>query len=312
MQRELHEFTQYITPDGQVYQFDSHDKFLISETGWGMPPIKYITQKSPVQHGETAIDYRLNPRVIQLVHRRNACSRDEYWENRSTLLNMIRPNRQGYYGRLLPPMLQPGKLRKILPDGSKRDVDVVIEQGPEFAARDPSRWDEWAFTETLRFIAHDPILYDPDVKSNTFTLASYNKLTFPFSFPFLFDLPNLLAIENLTNAGSWISYPTIAVTGPASGFTIDNLTTQKWITFNTVVSPGETITIDLRFGYKTVTNQSGINKINEVSAESDLATFGLVAEPESPSGANSIRIYAPGGDANTAVTISWYDRYIGI
>lgn len=149
------EFTEYISPDSQTYAFEGGTKFLMSESGLGMPPIKYISQRGPYQHGETIYDYRLDPREIQIVHRSNSCSRIDYWNLRCALINYLRPNRQTLGNFTL------GALRKTLEDGSQRQIDVFIQEGPVFEARDLSKWDEWSFTETLRFIAPDPTFYDP-------------------------------------------------------------------------------------------------------------------------------------------------------
>jgi len=309
---QLYEFTQYISPDGEVYRFETDDKFLISETGFGMPPISYITQRSPIQHGETAIDFRLNPRVIQLVHRRNGCSREEYWANRSALLNVIRPNRANYYGRSYPPLLQHGKLRKIFKDGSMRDLDVVIEQGPEFVARDPSRWDEWAFTETLRFIAHDPILYDPVEKSQVWTLALDSELEFEITFPIRFGDQAVNTNTDITYLGSWLSYPRFVIQGPTTGFYIENTTTEEVLRYTRRIVNGETVTVGLDFGNKSIVSSVSGSVIRYLTDDSDLATFHIAPDPEAPSGVNTFNIILPDPVfGTTAITMYWYDRYIG-
>jgi len=122
----LIEFDLYITPDGVLYNLeDLKDRAIIgSVTGQGMAPLEYQTQRGPQQHGDTIIGYRLSPRVMQMVHRRNACDRQGNWDHRDELLDVLRPNRVtlGPGGRPLP-----GQLRKIRPDGSIRDIDVLIE-----------------------------------------------------------------------------------------------------------------------------------------------------------------------------------------
>jgi len=77
------ELDQLITPDSQVYTFrDDQRRFTMSTSGEGLPPIEYITQRGPFQHGETVVDYRLRPRVLQMVYREKFCSRDVYWDGR--------------------------------------------------------------------------------------------------------------------------------------------------------------------------------------------------------------------------------------
>lgn len=325
----LIEFTQYIAQDGFVYNFDTDDKFLMSETGLGLPPIDYITQRGPFQHGETLIDYRLRPRVIQMVHRRNSCSRQDYWDARSDLLDHIRPNRS------LSGSIEPGTLRKVLPNGAMRDIKVLIEQGPEFAARSLDKWDEFGIYETLRFIAHDPIFYSPVAVTSAFTLAPLNELVFynavtgvsALSINFArgparyADMGRGLVFENgvidniitTTHDGSWISYPTITITGPLNGATIVNQSTGESIKMNYDIGTGEVVTIVTEYGAKSVTNNAGVNLIGTLSPTSSLATFHIAPDPEVVNGQNQIRVIGSAASPGvTGVSISFYPAYIGI
>lgn len=309
MKPELHEFTQYIAPDGEIYKFETHDKFLVSETGFGMPPVSYITRRSPTQHGETVVDYRLNPRVIQLIHRKNDCSRLNYWQSRASLLDMIRPTRS------LDSSFTNGTLRKILPDGTMRDIGVTIEQGPEFAARNPDVWDEWSFTETLRFIAHDPLFYDPDEKSADLSLSTTSGLVFPFSLPLLIDDDRINSTLTCTTAGTEDVYPTIHLVGPISGVEITNESLDNLkIVLNYNVSIDETVTIYLEPGNKRIVSDWVGDITGTAYYNSNLSTFRLGAHPRVTNGANSVRFFGAGviTVGATAISMSWYDRYIGI
>lgn len=334
--RTILEFTQYIAPDGAIYHFETSDKFLMTETGLGMPPIDYITQRGPFQHGETVLDYRLRPRVVQLVHRRNTCSRDEYWEARADILNLLRPNRSAYGS------ISTGVLRKILADGTQRDLNVMIEQGPEFAPRSLEQWDEYGIYETLRFIAHDPIFYDPEVQSVAFTVAEQNELVFynaitgasalSINFrrsydPSVSDVPPPTDLGrglvfaygiinqsiSITYVGTWLAYPTLVITGPLSGGTITNAATGEKLHFNYDVADGETVTVNLNYGEKSVTNQNGRNLIHTLTYDSDLSTFHLAPAPEVTGGVNTLNIFGANVLAGrTSITVQYNTRYIGI
>ncbi len=159
----MNEFHQYISPDGKTYELHTaskHGRWVMQSQGWGMPEIEYITQRGTFQHGETVKDFFLRPRVIQLLVNQSFCDRDGQWDGRAALLDAIRPNRQ-----LTANGVTPGTLRRVLSDGSKRDLKVFIEQGPSFDP-DSQGYREHSFKEVLRFIAHDPVIYDP-------TLVSY-------------------------------------------------------------------------------------------------------------------------------------------
>ena len=324
----LKEFDIYIPPDAtinsdgsiadtsEVYYFDDRkDRFLRSFTGWGMPPIRYITQRGPFQHGETALDYRLEPRIIQCLHRRLGNCRNDYWNNRSDLINYVRPNRQEANS------FDPGRLRKILPDGSVRDIYVLLQQGPVFSARSLDSWDEYAIQETIRFIAHDPIIFNPETKSAVWEVESLDNLIFYEAvnwtnravFPIWFGSSSLSDTVTITYNGTWLSYPTIYIVGPLDNPRMLNNTTDEEIELNYNVSAGETVTINLDYGQKTVTNNTGTDLIGTVTTDSDIATFHIAPDPEAPNGQNELQV--TGGNAvigSTEVSINYLERYIGI
>lgn len=295
----IKERTLYITQDSTVYELHiPPGRALIHDTGTGMPEIEYVTQRGPFQDGETVKDYFLRPRMVELRYRRNCCSREEYWECRAELLDILRPNR-GATGTIRLPQ---GTLRKILPDGSKRDLTVCIQQGPKFEAQRNSEWDSWSIDEILRFIAYNPIYFDPDGRSQSF--GQGGALTFPITFPIVFS--SFGNTVTLMYEGSWIEYPVIVITGPLTATSIVNLTTGESIGFNYNVPAGRTVTIDLSYGVKSVTLDDGTNLIGAITSSSDFATFHL--QP----GSNIVQVFGSGAGAGTALTINWLSRYIGI
>lgn len=327
------EFDLYIPPDVQVqddgsiqnedydklYRFHNlTDKFLLSFTGEGMPPIEYINQSGPFQHGETLIDYRLQRRIIQLIHRSNGdpCERRTgYWSIRGEILNALRPNRQRVNEFCL------GRLRKEFPDGSTRDIDVIVQQGPIFAPRNLGQWDEWSFTETIRFIAPDPTFYDPEEQSLDFTLPSFAGLIFyedpdyddHLTFPIVFGADAISGTATITYTGTWLTYPEIVITGPLNNPLIENTTTDEKIELDYDVPTGQTVTIRLPYGNKTVIDSTGVNRIGTVTTDSDLATFHIAPDPEAPDGINVIEAGGDGGLLGSSqITIRYFTRYIGI
>lgn len=300
------EFDLYISPDGTVYDLDgSVDRaMVVSLDGQGMPPIQYSTQRGPLQHGETVISYRLQPRVVQMVFRKNACNRQGYWNNRAELLNVLRPNRS-----VLGTVPQPGKLRKILPDQSIRDLDVLIGQGPVFESNGAD-WDEWSYQEGLRFIAHDPTFYDPSIVTIAANPAALTDLSVPISVPLSFGPGTVTVLANPVYSGTWLSYPIITLTGPLDAVVVENLTTNESITFAKTLDGGEIVTIDLRFGFKTVRDAGNTNLIGYASG--DLGSFHLEVDPIAPGGVNNLSIFIASPKATGAVSIQYYTRYIGI
>ena len=92
---QIQEFHQLISAAGvyDLHTASKHGRWVMSSQGWGMPPIDWIIKTSPFQHGATVKDYRLQPRIIQLLVEQNFCSRDAYWAGRSALIDAMRPNR---------------------------------------------------------------------------------------------------------------------------------------------------------------------------------------------------------------------------
>lgn len=301
----LAEFSQFITADGTVYPLDGlvERSLVVQPEGQGMPSIDYITQKGPLQHGETVIAYKLKPRVIQMVFRRNAKDRQGYWNARAELLDILRPNRL-----VVGTIPTSGVLRKILPNHAIRDINVLIDTGPIFA-QSADVWDEWSYQEALRFIAYDPTYYDPTSIMITQSVAVVTQIVFPISFPISFGSGHKASIVNTTYLGTWLSYPVIKIYGPLNTLVLDNLTTGEQIQFTHALSAGEIVTIDLRFGYKTVTDANGINLIG--STDGDLGTFHLEAAPLASGGVNQLQFYI--ASAGTGyVTLEYLTRYIGV
>ena len=310
MNRVQLEFDLYIAPDGLEYQFNNKiDKFIYPVSGYGMPGIRYVTQRGPYQDGVTMLDYFLEPRIVQLRHRRNATSRTGQWDVRDNVLDVLRPNRQ------VINTLEPGTLRKIMPDGTKRDLSVIILAGPTF---DPSvrDWDEWAIDDIIRFVAHDPVFFDPTGVSTPFVFSTFDELEFPILFDddgIAFFLSTIDETKPFTYTGSWLSYPTIDIVGPMSNPIITNTTTDEKIELTYTIAEGETVTITTEYGNKTVTNGDGDNLIGTLTTDSDLATFHLAPAPEASDGINWIRARgASADDELTKIVIEYYTRFIGI
>lgn len=302
------EFERYVSPDGLIYRFnDDIDRFVWGFQGEGMSPIEYLTQRGPFQHGDSVLDYRLRPRIVTLIHRRNMCDREDYWEKRAEILNYLRPNRQAIGS------FNTGILRKQLPNGDIRDLNVLITEGLNFDSVD-DHWDQFSFEQAIRFTAWDPLYYGATNHTLTFVPESNDDLVFPITFPIEFGSGFIDEVFNITYEGTFASFPAIVITGPASGPTFYNTTTGESLGLNYDIPAGVIVTINLQEGRKTVEDNLGNNLIGTVSlTDGDIATFHLEPDPGAPGGVNAMRLTVAGTiPGQTSVAFTYQDRYIGV
>lgn len=292
----------YIRPDGVKYRLHAPpNKVIMSEEGFGLPPLEYVVDRAPFQHGDTVRSFHLNPRPVQLVVLHNFCSRAEYWDGRASLLDATRPNRVTDFQTQAV-----GKLLYYLANGQKRQLDVLLDSGPGFTPPQGG-WREWSFTEVLRFTAHNPAWYDPIAQVTSF--AGSTPATFPMTFPVTFTSFGKQA--SVAYLGTWIEYPSFTVIGPISGLYILNETTGKSLQLGYNLPAGQSLTITLQ-GIKSIVQSDGTNLLNYLTDDSDLSDFALVPEPEAAGGVNVITLTGSGTTGATSASMTWYRRYIGI
>jgi len=301
----------YITPDGlTVVLHDPPNKSVLSYEGDGLPSPEYDTTRGPYQHGVNVLGIREPQREIDLVLRWNACSRDEYWTMRHTLINYLRPNRTNLNNS------SPGVLRRILSNGEIFDLDCYLTRGPKWAY--PRNWDHWSIQESLKFTAFNPVLYNPTTKAGLvqdFTPSFNPNIIIPLMFTFTFGetSPSITKSISISYLGNWESFPAIIINGPYTAVSIQHQTTLDKVALNNYSSPtGETTTIDLTYGKKTILTNSGVSLLGYVTQDSDLSAFSIQPDPEVAGGINAFDVTVSGGSSDTLIQMQYKDRYIGI
>jgi len=301
----------YITPDGiTVTLHDPPDKSVLSYEGDGLPTPEYDTTRGPFQHGYNVLGMREPERKIDMVLRWNACSRDDYWDMRHSLLNYLRPNRTDINNS------KPGVLRRILSNGEIYDLDCYLTQGPKW--KYPRQWDHWSISESLQFTAFNPILYNPTLNTEAvqdFTPSGDPDIIIPLEFEFIFSDVNPIITKAITinYLGNWESFPTIIISGPYEEITVEHQSTLYKLSLSGYSSPvGETTTIDLTYGRKTILTNSGVSLLGYVTSDSDLSAFSIQPDPIVAGGVNTFDVVVTSGSADTLVQIQYKDRYIGI
>ena len=272
---------------------------LLGIDGTGEAPVHRIEERGPQQHGATDRDFRLDPREVQLALWVQGDSLADLETKRKALIDALRPTSAA---KALRFTLDNGAVYQI--DGhSAGSMTMPLAGGDGFALR-----------TGVTFRAADPTFYDPT--GDTVSLAvggGADAFVVPMPVPHYVGASTLDANTAIAYAGTWRAYPVIRITGPISGPVITNVSTGEDLAFTGVtIVAGNWYTIDLRYGYKTVTNSSGANKIAELSNASDLATWHLADDSEVTGGVNSITVTGTAGAAATRVDIIYNARYVGI
>lgn len=262
----------------------------------GGAPLHAITSRGALQQGDTQLDFRLDPRIITLAW---AVHRDSLAELTDAL---------DKYHQIFTPSNVLGRLTITRDDGTQRAIDCYYIGGLDDDI-DPK---SYSLRLPVQLRCPDPTWYDPN--QQTVQMVSGVDGT-PTPYPYIIPVTYGSALTqtvSVSYTGTWRSYPIIEATGPITGFSITNDSTGDNISLSSAIPAGSTYRFNLLYGYKTVTDQTGANKIATVTSGSDLATFSIESAPAVPGGTNSLTITGTGGTSASAVSLYYYTRYHGI
>lgn len=284
---------EYSLDDGTYCQHLGH-------SGTGMMPSHRLTQRGAQQHGVTDLGFRGDPRTVQLALLIEGTSLGDYWTRRTTLLNLFKPTDD------------PLKLRFTLDNGDVRQLDCQYIGGLNLSSNEKMRYTH-AVGVTLR--AADPSFYDPVGKTTVFALGGGSAaFEVPMAIPLNVGVSTMDQTVTIDYDGNWLALPyRIRITGPITDATITNLATDEELDFDSVtIAAADYYDIDCRYAYKTVLDSNEVNKIADLTEDSDLATWHLAADPDVTDGQNGIQVTGSAVTAATEVTIQWFDKFVGI
>jgi hypothetical protein len=292
-----------ITADGKEFHVPDEDNRFLFYAGYGAPPIEYLTRRSYKQHGATKVDYLLSPRAVTVqLWKKAACSRLAYWQNRAALHDLLRPNRGGSFQFVL-----------TIPGGTKRAIYLDANPGATFTNEVDNNWD---IDETLEFIAYDPVWFDPTVVTYIASTTASADLVFPITFNttrITFGIAGLQFDTAITYDGTWVTYPTITLTGPYSSASVMNLTTGIRLTLNVAIAAGESRIITLNPQSLSVVDGTGADKFSDLGELTNLVDFNIRPDPEVAGGIQTIQTIFLGSSAGvTTVQIAYNKRYFAI
>lgn len=282
---------QYITR-GITYNLNGYDAdhgltlHYLGDQGFGLTPLHRITTRGPLQHGDSDIDFRLDPRILQipLVVKNESAAAPKYthYTIRKALLNIFRPQESAVLRVLIS--YKSGMVANI----DTYNIDVKVLGGMTFDV-DPI---DYHVRTVVQLRANDPTWYAPDPFGNA--------LVFTY-----FDI-NIGGTQILAVDGNWPTFPIIRFNGPITNPTITNNATGQSIALTATITAGNWIELDLSYGKKTVYDNLGANRISTVSATSNLATWSIIP------GSNTLAVTGTGTSASSDVTLTYYHRYTGI
>jgi hypothetical protein len=270
----------------------------LGDQGFGMAPMHRITQRGPLQQGDTDVDFRLDPRILQVPVYIDANSIDEHYAARARLLAVFSPS--NVIGTLT-----------VTTSSFSRSIDCYVLGG---LSMDVDAKAGYGVRAVIQLRAPDPTWYDSVANVVTLTPSiAGTAFAIPMAIPLTLGTASINTTTTLSYAGTWLSYPIITAVGPITSLAITNNTTGQVISLGSVaIAAGTTYTIDLRYGYKTVKTDTGVNKIADVTAASNLATWAIVNAPTAGGGVNSITVTSSSSSSPAAVTFTYYTRYVGI
>jgi hypothetical protein len=290
---------------GTTYTLNGYDVVsgltfnYLGDLGFGMAPLHRITQRGPLQQGDSDVDFRLDPRVLQLPFIFTANTMAEHYAIRDKVLAIFSPSNVI------------GTLTITRPDGTQRAIATKILGG---LSLDVDSKSGYGVKTIVQMRADDPTWYNPTQTTIAGTSAIVGTPTpIPRLYPVTYGASGTINVNtSVTYSGTWNAYPNIVAVGPLNSLIIQNTSTGDIITLTANIAAGTTYIFDLRYGFKTVVDQLGANVLANISATSNLATFNLAPMPQVIGGINTISITATGGTSASSVTLTYNDRFIGV
>lgn len=287
--------------NGTTYNLsDGSLGYRAEEAGLGVAPLRRYSQRGPRQHGTTPTGFRLEPRIIQLAFAFSTLSWSAHYTRRDALMEIFTPDDI------------PISLRWTLPNGNVRQIDTLYNGGLDFATAGLGGLLQRIAIELL---ADDPIFYDPAEQEETLTHdARTSGLEVPTPVPSFVGPSAFDEQIEVAYAGTWEAYPRLRIYGPIVQPTIMHEELSLSIPLTRMSTDGTRASIpahdywdiELRGGLKTIVNSSGVSMIEHLADANDLTTFRLVGTT------NTIRMTGRDTNANTALEITYLDRYIGL
>lgn len=270
---------------------------IVAVSGVGIGPVRRLSQQGPFQHGDSDLGFRLDARTITLTLHLADETLSALDTARDTLQAIFRPRSSAV------------SLRATRDDGATRQIDAHVVNMLDWPIGNPERIGA-SQRAVVQLRCPDPAWYDPTGLALTLDAISNSTRGYPIPLVIPYVQTPGTAIDGtdtITYTGTWPEYPIVYLTGPLTNPVLTHVTLGLTLDFTGItIASGKTYVIDLRYGYKTVTDGDGANAIDELTSASDLADFRL--EP----GDNDINLVATGATGDSAARLTYSLRYAGL
>lgn len=278
----------WVTPDGAAFpltgQPDVDVHWALGVQGRFMPPVSIVEDTVPQQIGTRLRAIQVGPRDVELPL--TVFGADEV-ALRTRIRQLVRQ---------FDPTRGDGYLQSTAADGTMRRLKCRYTEG---LAGTESRDDTGRTWQRFVLVLHaaDPLWEDTAPNDTTYTTASIGSFLSTSFLPVKLTGDALLGDQTVTNDGDLDAYPVFTVRGPATSFTLENVTTGQRITYEAALADGQVLTIDTRPYVRSVRTADGVNRYASLSLDSVLWHL--------PPGPSSIRLTLTGSTEASFVTISY-------
>jgi len=298
---------------GLILKFDDRaSKLITGRGGFGMPPVENRTRRAPYQHGETFINFRVRPRIINLPFAFLACTRQKLYELRRDILREIDP-----FGGAI-------KLYFAHPNDTLYYLNVYYHSGVTLATS--GQPGPLVQLDGLQLIAYDPFWYENETNEIVYCAPDFCYKTFRFdpsgdpasvewSMPPIvgtdggFRFGGSTAIDvtiELINSGDALVYPTITIDGQYEFPRIENLETGDYFYWDNIIATDSEMVM---IGEQRQLLHDDV-VIQKPYGSSWIA---ILSEIEGVAGGiNRIQITGRQRDSSTGITFEWRNKFIGL
>lgn len=214
------------------------------------------------------------------------------------------PQLQDQNRRVLSEAMRPtrgvGILQHTADDGVVRQLNCrEVSRLRDVAERGPG-----SIKVGLQFTAADPFWYDVNWTTLTFTPAGAVAFFQTPFFPLHLSAGGLSSSFTVENAGQDVAWPVWQIVGPGINPTLTNLTTGQVLAATITLTAGQSLTIDTRPNFLSVTREDGSQQWATIADTSSL--WPLIV------GSNAITLSMSGTSTASALSLQYKQRYEGV